>query len=286
MNRNRMDNALPLVFGLHMPKCAGTTLLERVKSCLKANEIYQSTSIIQNLNNGSPEFLYIKNYDEIKFVFGHVVHEQMLRFLKRKPFLFTGVREPSVRILSEINYLGNLRRAQGLEPLVLSEYFAQNKNPQCNYLVRSFPTFAGTDGTLSERAIRALGYFSAVYSSDNFEETARVIFDQLGISPDSRNHNRGVYAETRSDIADAVLDADYELYNYALSFKGRSQAKTEQLMDFISGEPEMTALRNHIFDACFWEYKNWKKLSDVIGDKEKLIENLTEEVALYKRREF
>ena len=68
--------------GLHIPKCAGSTLLERVLSVLPRDEVYQNTSIIRNFFEGRPEFLEIKNKQKLRFVWGHSIQEEMLKLLQ------------------------------------------------------------------------------------------------------------------------------------------------------------------------------------------------------------
>jgi hypothetical protein len=277
----------PVLFGAHIPKCAGTTLLDRVRQELTDVEIYQTTSIIRNYFDGRSEFLQMMRPDQIRFVFGHTVHEEMLKLLGRPAILFTGLREPRERMLSEINYLIRLRKEQGATSLNIEEYLRNTKNPMCKFIINRFPTLAGQEGSLAKRAIRALSCFNWCYFADNFEETANAIFKALDISPSRINSNVAPKEKVSVVLNEANIECDLELYRCAREMFQETDVDVAisypkaAIKEFVNAPPKLPELRRFLYDSCYWEYKDWGRLEEIIGIKMRMIHELSAEIQLY-----
>jgi len=126
--------------GLHIPKCAGTSFLDMARDVLPAHQLFQNTSIIMNWNDGRPEFLDINDYAALRVVWGHSIHEQMLYRLNA-PILFTGMREPVARLISEARYQVDLRERQGI-PFDVRAWLPKQRNPMTWFIINRFPTLA------------------------------------------------------------------------------------------------------------------------------------------------
>ena len=102
------------LFGLHVPKCGGTTVLMRAMSRLPYNQVYQCTHFVRNFHENRMEFAHLNDYEQLKLVFGHLLHEEMLKPGAGPIRLFTGLREPRSRLRSHLIFLQTLRQRQGL----------------------------------------------------------------------------------------------------------------------------------------------------------------------------
>jgi hypothetical protein len=276
-----------VLFGVHIPKCAGTTLLDRVTRCLPSNQIYQTTSMIRNYQEGKSEFLQLLRRDRLRFVFGHTVHEEMLKYLSGSVVLFTGLREPVSRLESELNYKLRLSDKQKNERPNIEEHLSRINNPVCRFLVDRFPTFAGTDGTLADRAMQVLESFQVVYFAENFEETAKTIFALLGISPPPLQSNVGDGDRIAISPGSSQLAFDVELYERARqAFCGTRgldeiEMKNPKVDQFRKTPKNENKLRRFLYSSTYGEYKSWKVTDDVIRQKLRLIDEMSVEIATY-----
>jgi hypothetical protein len=69
------------LFFLHIPKCAGMSVLEVVKQVVPRNQLYQSTSMIVNWFENYPEFFEHSSFSKLRILFGHWLHEDMLKIV-------------------------------------------------------------------------------------------------------------------------------------------------------------------------------------------------------------
>ena len=137
----------------------------------------------------------------------------------------------------------------------------------CWSLVNSFPTFAGSEGTLADRAMRVLDAFSLVYFFDNFEAAAAVLFEQIGITPAVESHNIDSASGEAFDIDESFFAEDNELYRRARerfwqsSVSGPLRPK-EHVISFASQTPDMPVLRAFLYNSIRSELKLWKSETD------------------------
>jgi hypothetical protein len=277
------------VIGLHIPKCAGSTLLDRVAQCLPPSEIYQTTSLIRNYQEGKDEITQIRMPERLRFVFGHTIHEEMIKILGPSVLLFTGLREPRERFISDIKYQIRLREKQGNDPLNVEQYIDSTRNPMCWYLIHRFPTLAGY-GTPAERAFNVVKAFNYCYFTSNFEETAQAIFNALGIAPEKVNSNIAPKNDGEIDISNANLQWDIELYDRAQEFflnkdpDAMFENTTPEISQLASAPIDVTRLRDFLYSGTFGEYSSWKKIDEIILKKMRLVNEITHELQYYMSR--
>ncbi len=189
---NEIYQGQPAAFGLHIPKVAGSTLLESFRQIVTEDRIYQNTSLFDNIRLNRPEFFELNTYDHIVLYWGHHIHEEMLRAAclapsygrkSERPFiLFTGLREPIARTRSDLAF--NMRLAadfnRSFEP---EEFIGELGDRMCKTIVDCFPTLCGDHGELWERAARGLSYFDLVYTSDTLAECFETVCKFIWIKP-------------------------------------------------------------------------------------------------------
>ena len=93
----------PIKIGLHIPKCAGTSVLNAINDFYGKNEYFQSTLLIKNHSESIKELSDQSKSDleALRMVWGHHVTSYYLRLFEGRPiFLFTTLREPWERFKS------------------------------------------------------------------------------------------------------------------------------------------------------------------------------------------
>ena len=252
----------PALFGLHIPKCAGTTILNRARSFLPYASFYQCTSHYQNFRDGRDEFMKIKDYERLKFIFGHSVHEQMLRFLPQQAIIFSGLRDPEDRLKSKVFYEINEARKRQKQPPSAEEILRWQDNEICRFIIRRFPTLCGTQGSLSDRAFETLRKFNFVYFTENIDAYSALIGEYLGIHKSNKNHNVGEIKED-IDLDLSSIQEDIKLYARAKSelfceapsigiFK-----PNEFMKKFCASKPDENALRKFLLHEVYAELSSW-----------------------------
>ncbi len=64
-----------MAIGLHLTKCAGTSLITTIRSNIADGTYYFCSSYYENMMDGRLLFDEILAPDKLQFVFGHFVHE-------------------------------------------------------------------------------------------------------------------------------------------------------------------------------------------------------------------
>lgn len=277
--------------GLHVYKCAGTSFLEMALAALPRYEVYQNTSIIRNWNDEQPEFLEIASYGRLRVVWGHTIHEQMLHCLVR-PILFTGLREPVERLISDARYQIDLAERQGKGPFALEAWLEGQRNPMCWFIINRFPILARrADRNLSpfEKARSALECFHHVYFNDTFDESVGEIFAALGVNVRSKHSNVGARPDIEVVVDQQALRFDLELYEWARSRFGHTKINVNapdapRLIDFLAKPADLDTLSTFMFNSQAGEYAGWNKLGDVIDKKLGRAILLMQEIAVYRQR--
>jgi hypothetical protein len=271
---NHANNSPIPLMGLHIPKCAGSTLSARVRKSLSSSSYFQSSSHLQNFANGELGFLQKWNRGRLRFIYGHSTHEEMLRFLPTPPVLFTGLRDPHERMISFINYEIRQGVIRGDPPVEVAVIASWAKNQMCDLIIKSFPTLAGTQGSLPDRAMRALENFSLVYFADNFELAASAICTHLDIKPAKADHNVS-QEKLAFEYDENLIAEDMRLYSRARSMFWRDSfdelVPTESIVKFYSFPPDTERLRLFLANQTFRELNSWGKMTEFIRTQNALI---------------
>lgn len=169
-----------LCLGLHITKCAGTSLITNLRRRLSEDEYYFCSSYHENWLAGRPLFAQVRAPERLRIVFGHYVHQDLLSvFADRELFLFTGLRDPVARAISDYRQTNAIRAQAGDAPLEGHEYIAAHAGAVCSEILRAFP--ATEDAEPWRQARAALDMFDYIYDADAFETQARVIFEVLDV---------------------------------------------------------------------------------------------------------
>ena len=177
---------LPVLVGLHLTKCAGTSLITTVRRSIPDDSYCFFSSFYENLMASRGLFSDIADFDRLEFVFGHYVHEYFLRVFANRPvLLFTGLREPVGRAVSHFGQINTVRALAGQALLPAEEYLASSANSLCGEILRGFPgARALVEGPLWRQACAALSLFDYVYSTRGFNEDVKFLLNKLTISHD------------------------------------------------------------------------------------------------------
>ena len=283
---------MPRTFvGLHIYKCAGSSFLEMALEALPRQAVYQNTSIIRNWTDRQPEFLDIINYSVLRLVWGHTIHEQMLHFLT-DPILFTGLREPVERLISDARYRIDLSERQGRGPFAVEAWLETQRNPMCWFIINRFPLLSRRgDRSLSpfEKARSALENFHHVYFNDTFDKSVGEIFTALGVSPTTKRANVGARPDVPVNVNRDALTFDLELYEWARSrfASGKidvSAPNSERLLKIMAKPAELDSLAPFLFNSQAGEYAGWGKLDQAIERKLTQTILAMQEISIYRAK--
>jgi hypothetical protein len=167
---------LPLCLGLHITKCAGTSLMTTLRHALSEDEYYFFSSYHENWLASRPLFAGLRSPERLRIVFGHYCHETLLSvFAHRRPYFFTGLREPIERAISGLRQVNAVQVQAGRPLVTAARYLAAHPNPICNELLRCFPSLAAGPGALWEKARAALSLFDLVTDTARFADHAQAV---------------------------------------------------------------------------------------------------------------
>lgn len=257
-----------VLFGLHVPKCAGTSILNTAKNILDESQVYQSTAFIENYKNNKNEFYEITNKDNLRFVFGHHLYDEMIKWFD-DVYLFTFIRSPEERCLSEYAYLKRLRAKLSLPPLSVSDYLA-NRTSMCDFIISRFPGFvSNSGGTKSDKAISILSKFDYVGDIASLPGFSNVFSRILGIDSvkfikENVAQRNEIDNREREILLNSPDSDDKILFE---QFKRCSLSDDNPFFD-VSG----VDWRKDIFSVGEYEYKNFE---------EKIAANLVKEYSDY-----
>lgn len=223
-----------LLIGLHVTKCAGTSLMTTVRRQLTEEQYYLCSSFHGNLMAGRPLSTDIVAWNKVKFIFGHYVNEDLLLSLgKRRTFLFTMLREPVERAVSHYLHQNVIRRQAGQPRLPAADYLAQNRNTICVELIRAFPSIARTvTGTLADKALHAIAMFDHVGASEGYAHAVAMLLGKLGL---------GDAAEVRDNVTAERLDEAEFAAEVAAVRAGAADAFAEDLRLYAHVEAHLGA---------------------------------------------
>lgn len=176
------------LIGLHITKCAGTSLVSTIKQGLTLDEYYLCSSITENIKQNHPEIFERESVEKIKFVYGHYVHETMRTiFDDEKDVWFTVLRDPLTRLRSEWFQLYKTRMQNGLDQMPVAQYLEIYSNSICQELVRAFPSANHAGSSMLEAATIALRNFDYIFDSADFDKFLPLLQDFLEIDYSRRN---------------------------------------------------------------------------------------------------
>ncbi len=170
--------------GLHIPKCAGTSILSELKKNY-GDRIYQSTSLISNVREGKSDLL--DGYPNLFYegYFGHHFCDELLKIVGRDVFLFTFVRDPLERALSHYKYINRMNLSVGL-PEVEFDQFVETVPSMTGFILDRFPglTDQNTHGPRWMKAASVLKKFDYIGDSDDLVSFQSVFKDNFGVELD------------------------------------------------------------------------------------------------------
>ena len=282
---------LPHTFvGLHIPKCAGTSFLHMAMESLPRHQVYQNTSIIMNWKDKQPEFSDIQDYQSLRIIWGHDIHEQMLHYV-RNPILFTGMRDPVSRLISEARYQVDLKERQGMQFDVF-KWLLKQRNPMTWFIINRFPTLADHNNkslTPFDKAKKALSSFHHVYFTETFEKSSRAIFRAIGVDVKMKETNKSVKKDLNIEVNKDLLKYDMELYAWARDeFSSKklnlSTSISPDLEKFLGSQPQSHILESFLLSQQAGEYFSWGALSEVIEDRITRATRLLKEAEYYRKK--
>ena len=212
--RSDKDQNAPLYLYVHLPKCAGTSMLSMLSHVGHGSSI---TIAETESKSAAMEFVQAslsrsKRPENIRLVMGRNVLYRMHEIFDRPPFYFTILRDPIKRYVSQYNFYvdaaqnknhiahcaGRDRVVDGTRIISLKE-FAQrgmDKNMMTRALADALNEPGGTDhwwwvdeSTQLERAKEMVFKMSFIGFVERLHEDCAIIFRHLNIAPPIKRIN-------------------------------------------------------------------------------------------------
>lgn len=231
-----------ILYYLHIPKTAGTSFTNVIRTQFVPDAIYQPNSIQEFLNT-PPEVV-----NRTRFLVGHLVYDLKPVFTQT-PIYITMLRDPVERTISEY---AQIKRAPEhayysvVKDQSLLEYV---KDPRNVLIYGNLQTrFVGVDSTLEigggwneianpavlKRAVERLETFAFVGLAERFDESVEVLCDTFGWDIPESLRALNIGTNHPSDISQEAIDIihehtqqDKELYETA---KRLFEARYEQML--------------------------------------------------------
>jgi hypothetical protein len=174
---------MPLVMGLHITKCAGTSFITTIRRHLADDEFYVCSSYYENWLARRPMLAEISDISKLSVIFGHFFHECLVSACQRQDFeLITGLRDPLRRAVSHFRQVNAVRHAQGLPLAGAYEFLMEHPNAICTEILRAFPSIdEASDEPQWAKAAGALSLFDFIYATENFAEDGKYLLSSIGI---------------------------------------------------------------------------------------------------------
>lgn len=229
-------NSNPVYMGLHLHKCAGTSLQIHFTNSDRNGTWFWHTNVLVNHRQSSPEVeeLNLDSRQAVRVIWGHEVNDYFFQFFVGRPiFLFTFLRNPVSRMVSLYKYKARRteQRNRNLDAFKsFSEFAAQRQNHLCNFILKRFPNLVNNELTeLHDRAISVLEKFAFIGLQEDFEAGANRLmkFMKFPTLENKKRHNVDggglVVNYSEQEIYDLNL-SDMRLYEYV---KERYQSSPE-----------------------------------------------------------
>ncbi len=200
----------PLHVGLHIQKCAGTTLQVHIAECPRAGSWFWHTSADVNYRNSSLEIDVRSTpaQQTVQIIWGHEVFDYFLRFFVDRPiYLFTFLRHPAKRIVSWYKYEArgyekSRGTLEGFNPF--GKFLVDRQNHMCRFIIDRFPHLdeSGSE-ILHKRAISILEKFAFIGLQEDFQTGANNLLNFMELPPFAEN--------VRQNVDDGNLDLEYSM---------------------------------------------------------------------------
>lgn len=176
--------------GVHIPKTAGTTLIKILEKEFGFNGFHQTTNLQRNADLGIPFIEEMHDISNYKVLFGHHLDEKTLfQFLNRNIYLFTFIREPIQRILSQYRFCLGLAKRQNTKPVSFDSFYSGlQKNLLCNWIISRFPSFLDDKDIslpLHQKAIKILRCFRFICSTEEFDSKIVDLLGEMKVSSEN-----------------------------------------------------------------------------------------------------
>lgn len=188
--------------GLHLTKCAGTSLMTSMRRLLTEDEYLLISSFHENILASRAQPWDVVDLSRLVFIFGHYVNEDLITVLSPKTiwdfFLFTGVREPTARAVSQYYQLAKITS----DILEVDQFVSEYGNSMCDEIIRAFPSLFNSDKPKWLLAAEALTSFDYIYSTERYALTIGPVYESTGLVPPSIDD-----LEARDNIRVAPLES-------------------------------------------------------------------------------
>ena len=204
-----------------------------MRRCLTEDEYILMSSFYENVLAARADIWDIADFSRIRFVFGHYIHEGLLPLFQLKSiwdvFLFTGVRDPTLRAISQYYQLTKICQTD----IAIQDFVDSYGCSMCDEIIRAFPSAVDTLKPKWQNAAEILTAFDYIYSADNYVDTIQPVYTSLGLSLPSmdelttKHNSRLVELDPNiaAQITEAMLESDdLRLYSLVLPSIGMSGA--------------------------------------------------------------
>lgn len=225
--------------GIHLTKCAGTSLITSIRKYLTEDQYYVCSSFVTNIYAARPNLWDISEPKKLRFLFGHYIREEVFTILDyTKPwqfFLFTGVRDPIARSISQY---GQITKVTGKEP-TLDSFIQDYGSSMCLELMRAFPSMVRKGMPRWLNALRILTCFDYIYSTEDYTNTIPPVFSNAGVdlskidlSAKDNVAQNDVSSENLARLSDLLIDSEdlkfYEAIKNAIGIENAGIAIAQQ----------------------------------------------------------
>jgi hypothetical protein len=189
--------------GLHLTKCAGTSLMTSMRRNLTEDKYLLISSFYENILASRAQPWEIVDFSRLIFVFGHYVSEDIFPLFRLKSiwdfFLFTGVREPTSRAISQYY---QITKTTGLS-LDVDNFISEYGSSMCDEIIRAFPSLCNPDQPKWLTAAVSLTVFDYIYSTEDYAQTIGPVYESIGLAVPSASA-----IEERDNIRITPLDSE------------------------------------------------------------------------------
>ena len=288
---------LPVLFFLHLPKCAGMSLSDALLDRLGAGEVYQSTSMIRNFRENRPEFLEMGSHTRLQAVVGHWVHEAMLPLLRRPIYFATSLRDPVSRTRSQYRFDVGLRG--GDWPSVSEQVFLeQNRNVMSTFLLRAFPTIARDFTSPLEACKTIISGFDCVFDIRDADTEIQRLTVLVG-GPDTPvpRSNESTKVEASLSASDEEIreyqDIDGPLFEWFKETDTKHKnsfnktfrpANRNRLASLVDGSADIEKIRDFLSEKyaleLFYGTKAPSETQAILGNRVKFLQDVQQHMSV------
>lgn len=306
-------NQLPLLLGLHITKCAGTSLITTVRCSVSEEAYYFCSSYYHNWLANRVLLADVVDLNYIQFLFGHFCNENLLSvFRDRRIVFFSGIRHPISRVVSHFRHVNFVADTYGQPRVMPLAFLEQHSNSWCREILQCFPSVdQGSDQPLWMKARAAISLFDYLYTDETFKEDARHLLRHLGrssleIISANESHSNILKPETEQFVNDGIetirkaattyFEHDLNLYEAISPFRSKPNLRQhlsempwridrDRFVEALPGQAEaldaFSAIeRGHLV----WEFYSLNKLSELrshISKRQKNIDLLIDQMQKY-----